>query len=160
MFVRRFKRSNGQVSVVLVENYRDGGRVKQRTIEYLGTEAKLNATDPEAVNKLIAKYKGQKSETETLIKLTLNPADKIAPHNTIRNYGYLYLEKMYQELGLDDECRKIQKKSAIQYNLDDCLKLLCFMRALYPQSKKASLKNGLEYFLKDFPLSSKTYISR
>lgn len=98
MFVRRFKRSNGQVSVVLVENYRDGGRVKQRTIEYLGTEAKLNATDPEAVNKLIAKYKGQKSETETLIKLTLNPADKIAPHNTIRNYGYLYLEKMYQEL--------------------------------------------------------------
>ena len=100
MFVRRFKRSNGQVSVVLVENYRDGGRVKQRTIEYLGTEAKLNATDPEAVNKLIAKYKGQKSETETLIKLTLNPADKIAPHNTIRNYGYLYLEKMYQELGL------------------------------------------------------------
>ena len=96
MFVRRFKRSNGQVSVVLVENYRDGGRVKQRTIEYLGTEAKLNATDPEAVNKLIAKYKGQKSETETLIKLTLNPADKIAPHNTIRNYGYLYLEKMCQ----------------------------------------------------------------
>ena len=95
MFVRRFKRSNGQVSVVLVENYRDGGRVKQRTIEYLGTEAKLNATDPEAVNKLIAKYKGQKSETETLIKLTLNPTDKIAPHNTIRNYGYLYLEKMY-----------------------------------------------------------------
>ena len=152
MFVRRFKRSNGQVSVVLVENYRDGGRVKQRTIEYLGTEAKLNATDPEAVNKLIAKYKGQKSETETLIKLTLNPADKIAPHNTIRNYGYLYLEKMYQELGLDDECRKIQKKSAIQYNLDDCLKLLCFMRALYPQSKKASLENGLEYFLKDFSI--------
>ena len=51
---------------------------------------------------------------------------------------------------------EVNVRTAIQYSLDDCLKLLCFMRALYPQSKKASLKNGLEYFLKDFSIKLET----
>ncbi|SFP78226.1 hypothetical protein SAMN02910344_02290, partial [Ruminobacter amylophilus] len=41
MFVRRIKRANGQVSIVLVEGYRENGKVKQRTVEYLGTESEL-----------------------------------------------------------------------------------------------------------------------
>lgn len=149
MFVRRIKRKNGQVSVVLVESYREGGRVKQRTIEYLGTESDLTKSDPEAVSKLIAKYKGKSSRAESIIKMSLNPGDRIAPYNTIRNYGYFYLEKMYRELGLDDVCNEIQRKSGIQYDLDGCLKLLCFMRALRPGSKKASLESGGDYFLDD-----------
>ena len=43
MFIRRIKRANGQISIVLVEGYRENGKVKQRTIEYLGTESELTA---------------------------------------------------------------------------------------------------------------------
>ena len=45
MFIRRIKRANGQISIVLVEGYRENGKVKQRTIEYLGTESELTADD-------------------------------------------------------------------------------------------------------------------
>uniref|UniRef100_UPI00056CA8E1 hypothetical protein n=1 Tax=Succinivibrio dextrinosolvens TaxID=83771 RepID=UPI00056CA8E1 len=72
MFIRRIKRANGQVSIVLVEGYRENGKVKQRTVEYLGTESELTKNDPDAVNKLINKYKKAQNSKDAFIKLTIN----------------------------------------------------------------------------------------
>ena len=141
MFIRRIKRANGQVSIVLVEGYRENGKVKQRAVEYLGTESELIKDDPEAVNKLINKYKKVQNKTDAFIKLTINLSEKISDKNTIRNYGYFYLEKMFVELGLDKLCDEIQTNSKVEYSLKDCLKLMCFMRALYPTSKKPSVSS-------------------
>lgn len=150
MFIRRQKRPNGQVSIVLVEGYRVDGKVKQRNVAYLGTEADLIKDDPDAVKKLIEKYKTAESKNDAFVKLTVNLTEKISETNTIRNYGYFYLEKMYSELKLDETCKVIEETSGISYSLSECLKLLCFMRALYPSSKKACLENGLDYFYKDY----------
>ncbi len=152
MFIRRIKRANGQVGIVLVEGYRDNGKVKQRTVEYLGTESDLTKDDPEAVNKLIEKYKNEQNKKEAFIKLTLNLAEKIPTKNTVRNYGYFYLEKMFQELGLNQICEEIVASTKIQYSLKDCLELLCLMRALNPKSKKSSLEKGFDYFIDDYDL--------
>ena len=108
MFIRRIKRANGQVSIVLVEGYRENGKVKQRTVEYLGTESELTKDDPDAVNKLINKYKKAQNSKDAFIKLTINLAEKISDRNTVRNYGYFYLDKMFSELGIDTLCNEIQ----------------------------------------------------
>jgi transposase len=151
MFIRRVPRKSGEVGIVLVENYRENGHVKQRTIQYLGTESELNKKKSTCVEALKKKYNGKTSKA-SLIYLTLNPNEKIPKHNTVRNFGYFYLEKMYQELGLDEICNAIQRKSKIQYDLNDCLKLMCFMRALEPDSKKATLEESTDYFLEDYQL--------
>ena len=152
MFIRRIKRANGQVSIVLVEGYRENGKVKQRTVEYLGTESELTKNDPDAVNKLINKYKKAQNSTEAFIKLTINLAEKISDENTVRNYGYFYLDKMFIELGLDKLCDEIQSGSKIEYSLKDCLRLMCFMRALKSSSKKTCQEKGCDYFFEDFNL--------
>ena len=126
MFVRRIKRRNGKVSVVLVEGYRINGKVKQRMVEYLGTESDLIKDDPEAINKLIAKYKTKQAQTDAFVKLVLRLNQNIAEQNSIRNYGYFYLERMYKELGLGEFCQQIQKEQKVKYDLNHCLKLLCF----------------------------------
>lgn len=152
MFIRRIKRANGQVSIVLVEGYRENGKVKQRTIKYLGTESELIKNDPDAVNKLINKYKKIQSSKDAFVSLTINLAEKISDKNTVRNYGYFYLDKMFSELGLDKLCEEIQSSTKIEYSLKDCLKLICFMRALKPSSKKLCLEKGFDYFYEDFNL--------
>lgn len=152
MFIRRIKRANGQVSVVLVEGYRENGKVKQRTVEYLGTESELTKDDPDAVNKLIEKYKNDTSRKDAFIKLVINLAENISDRNTVRNYGYFYLDKMYRELGLDEICDGISEQTRIEYSLNDCLRFLCFMRVLCPHSKKSSLEKGFDYFVEDYDL--------
>lgn len=152
MFIRRIKRANGQVSIVLVEGYRENGKVKQRTVEYLGTESELTKNDPDAVNKLIQKYKDKQNSKDAFIKLTINLAEKISDKNSIRNYGYFYLDRMFKELGLDLLCDEIQSGTKEEYSLRDCLRLMCFMRALKPASKKSCLEKGYDYFLEDFNL--------
>lgn len=155
MFIRRIKRANGQVSVVLVEGYRLDGKVKQRTIEYLGTESVLTKDDPDAINKLIEKYKNEHDKEDAFVKLTINLTEKISEKNAVRNYGYFYLERMYKELGIAEVCSEIQNKTGIKYDLNGCLKLLCFMRALSPSSKKTSLEKGFNHFLEDYDIKLK-----
>lgn len=152
MFVRRIKRANGQVSIVLGEGYRENGKVKQRTVEYLGTESELTKNDPDAVNKLIQKFKDEQNSKDAFIKLTINLAEKISETNSLRNYGYFYLERMFKELELDVLCEEIQSGTKEEYSLKDCLRLMCFMRALRPSSKKSCLEKGYEYFFEDFNL--------
>lgn len=152
MFIRKVPRKSGEVGIVLVENYRENGRVKQRAIQYLGTESELNKKESTSVETLKKKYNGKTSKAASLINLNLNPDEKIPTHNTVRNFGYFYLEKMYQELGLNEVCETIQNKTKIQYDLNSCLKLMCFMRALRPSSKKTTHKIGTDYFLEDFQL--------
>ncbi len=66
MFISRIKRANGQVNIVLVEGYCENGKIRQRTVEYLGTESDLTKDDPDAVNKLIKNTKMIKAKKNLL----------------------------------------------------------------------------------------------
>jgi transposase len=149
MFVRRIKRANGQVGIALVEGYRLNGKVKQRTIKYLGTESELTKDNPNAINELIEKYKNI-DKKETFINLSLALSEKIPNINTIRNYGYFWLDKFYSELGLYQLCDSIKSNHSFEYDLNEALKLLVFMRTLNPCSKLATKENGSDYFIENF----------
>ena len=148
MFIRRIKRANGQVGIALVEGYRLNGKVKQRTIKYLGTESELTKDNPNAINELIDKYKNI-DKKETFINLSLALSEKIPNVNTIRNYGYFWLDKFYSELGLYQVCNSIKSNHSFEYDLNEALKLLVFMRTLNPCSKLATKENGSDYFIKN-----------
>ena len=51
------------------------------------------------------------------------------------NVGYLFLQRIYYRLGLPSICRKIQRTSSAEYDLDSILSRLLYGRILFPSSK-------------------------
>ena len=60
------------------------------------------------------------------------------------NVGYLFLQKIYYQLGIDSICRKIKKDNAFNYDLDSILSRLVYGRILYPSSKLSSYEQSKE----------------
>ena len=73
----------------------------------------------------------------------LNPKAMILK-NEQRSYngGYLFLQKIYHELGLDYICKKIEMKHKNKYDLSEILSMLLYTRVLYPGSKLSSLEDA------------------
>jgi len=57
---------------------------------------------------------------------------------TLFNCGYLFLEKLYYELGLNQICEKISEKYKFEYDLNNILSRLLYGRILFPASKLAT----------------------
>lgn len=58
------------------------------------------------------------------------------------NGGYLFLQDIYYELGLDKICRAISARHLFEYDLNDILSRLIYARILYPSSKKSSFEDS------------------
>ena len=61
------------------------------------------------------------------------------------NGGYLFLQQIYYELGLDKICTAIKKKHDFSYNLNSILSRLLYTRILYPSSKLSSFKDSKRF---------------
>lgn len=69
------------------------------------------------------------------------------------NIGYIFLEKIYYQLGLDSLCKKIEANHKFEYSLSSILKMLLYTRILYPSSKASSYESAQNFLsLVDFPL--------
>ena len=63
------------------------------------------------------------------------------------NAGYLFLQKIYYDLGINDICNNIKDKYQFHYDLNNILSNLIYSRIIYPSSKLKTLeasKNFLE----------------
>lgn len=58
------------------------------------------------------------------------------------NVGYLFLQKIYHQLGIPSICRKIKKEKHFDYNLDAILSRLVYGRVLFPASKYSSFEQA------------------
>lgn len=54
------------------------------------------------------------------------------------NCGYLFLEKIYYELGIDNICEEITNKYQFKYDLNNILSRLIYGRIIFPSSKLAT----------------------
>ena len=61
------------------------------------------------------------------------------------NGGYLFLQDIYYELGLDKICRAISSRHLFEYDLNNILSRLVYTRILYPSSKKSSFKDSAKF---------------
>ena len=61
------------------------------------------------------------------------------------NGGYLFLQDIYYELGLDKICRAISSRHLFEYDLDDILSRLVYTRILCPSSKKSSFEDSQKF---------------
>jgi transposase len=158
MFIRVSKsKYNLDSFVYLVESYRDlNGKPKQRVLKSYGPLSELVSQNISALEELKIWAKTQtKSNQEvryTHIQVDLSAVQ--SGNHRLLNYGYKFLESIYNQLSISSFIESYQRDQAFKYDLDNILKLLVFSRALNPESKKKTFeKKGYYFFeLKDFSL--------
>ncbi|PXX42201.1 DDE family transposase, partial [Hungatella effluvii] len=131
------------------QSFIDGnGKSTSRTIRKLGTLNELlvehgpTRDDVMAWAKEQARIETEKYELEKenlSIPVVFHPNRKI-PHGERRCFdgGYLFLQMVYYELGMDRICRKIRNSHHYEYDLNAILSDLIYTRVLEPGSKRSS----------------------
>lgn len=100
----------------------------------------------ENIKKYIASLNNE--DKEELIKIELNPNKRITGNNKINfNVGYLFLEKLYNELNIKSICNSIQNKYQFHFDLNEILSYLVYARIIYPSSKLETF-NQCKNFIK------------
>ena len=152
MKVNTSKSKNAE-SFYIKQSYIDSnGKSTSRTIRKLGTLKELlvehgpTRDDVMAWAKEQARIETEKFEQEKAnhcIPITFHPNRKIA-HGEKRKFqgGYLFLQSLYYELGLNKVCRKIRDKHHYDYDLNAILSDLIYTRILEPGSKRSSFETA------------------
>ena len=112
-----------------------------KIVEKLGTEAelreKLNGQDPyEWAKAYIEELNKKEKEESSKITIQYSPTKLIEKEKQRSfNGGYLFLQKIYHELGLHKICNEISNRHRFTFNLDSILSRLLYGRIIFPGSK-------------------------
>lgn len=145
MYIRLTKSGpSGKTKVYLVEGYRnENGKSRQRIVKKYGNLEDLQAKDPNILEKLRAQAK---EVPKNEVQLSLNLSDPNSEKAADKNYGYFFLEKIYNELEISEFLRDYSFQKTHKYDLDQILKLLVFSRILKPESKQKTFESRNEFF--------------
>jgi len=139
-------KSKNAASLYVVKSTYDNGKRSSKVVEQLGTYdsllKKLRGEDPIKWGKeRAAELTRQEKEQTREIVVKCSPA-KIIAKGVRRSFngGYLFLSKIYHELGLSKLCKEVSGKYKFTYDLDSILSRLVYGRLLFPASKLATVK--------------------
>lgn len=149
---KSFSKTSNDTFLYLVEGYRGtDGKVKKRIIKSYGSLKKLLEQDINILEKLKLEAKQLTKEKKNgqmdltiFLDLTLELSNSV--DDIDKNYGYFFLENIYNELGLSTFIKNISANYNFKYNLDQILKLLTFSRILSPTSKLETINQQDRYF--------------
>lgn len=162
MYIAVFK-NNGKDYLRLMESYRtktDEGKIaiRKRIVCNIGPLSKYDDGKPDYLERLRESFRLGKpliSELEEYSKRK-NPLEKY----TVRLqegdpecvghpllYANVFLDKLFDELGLEDFFRSYKGFSKIQYDVLNFVRLLVYGRILNPDSKMATLEQNDDYYM-------------
>ena len=142
-FIKVTKNREGKQHVYLVEGYREGDKVKQRTIHTYGRLDKLEQEEPGILERLKKEAKEGKFNKDSHIEITydlnapMNEPDKI--------YGWKIIDSIFKELKIDKFLEKYEDKKRSD-KISDILRLLTIQRILKPNSKISTYKAQEELY--------------
>lgn len=150
----QLKKSGSHTYLYAIKSFRkEDGRCTTKVVEKFGTveelREKLGGEDPiEWARARVAEMTAAEKEENQNVVVEYNPKAYIQKGEQRGfNGGYLFLQKIYYELGLDYICKKIAKKhKLLKYDLNGILSMLVYTRILYPGSKRSSLEDAGKFF--------------
>lgn len=124
-----------KTQIRVVEGYRDSeGKIKQRTIKNFGYLEEQN--DPIAFMKEVVNFDNKFKESKKIKNKSFKNKFYEDDNNTLYNYGYRFLEAIYDSLELESFFK--QFKFNCKYDLNEIFKFLTIQRILNPDSKRAT----------------------
>lgn len=150
----QLKKSGNYTYLYALKSFRkEDGKCTTKVVEKFGTveelREKLNGEDPiEWARARVAEMTAIEKEDNKRVVVEYDPKAYIQKgEQRSYNGGYLFLQKIYYELGLDYICKKIAKKhKLLKYDLNGILSMLIYTRILYPGSKRSSLEDARKFF--------------
>lgn len=143
------KSKNAQSLYVVKSIYHNKKRTN-KVIEKLGTYENLKKILNEDPIVWAKKYvdelnlKEKEGTRDVLVKYSPTKIIEKNMQNSF-NVGYLFLEKIYYELGLNNICNEISNKYKFAYDLNNILSRLIYSRIIYPSSKLATFELSKKY---------------
>lgn len=140
----QISKSKNSSSLYVIKTVYINGKEKTKIVEKLGTEAelreKLNGEDPYvwAKNYINELNKKEKLENQEVLVKYLPQKQISKNEQRFFNGGYLFLQKIYNELGLNKITKDISSRYKFNYNLDSILSRLIYSRIIFPSSKLAT----------------------
>lgn len=138
------KTKNAASFYVVKSVYVDGKRTN-KIVEKLGTydklKEKLNNKDPyEWANEYVKNLNILEKENKQPDIIAKYSPSRIIEKGNQRSFngGYLFLQQIYHELGLNKICKKISDKYKFTYDLNSILSRLIYGRIIFPASKLAT----------------------
>lgn len=120
------------------------GKRTTKTFEKLGNQKQVEERfgKNDTLNKIKEYINELNLESkEELICKEFNPNKKINYNNKKRfNIGYLFLDKIYNDLNIKSICNYIEDKYKFEFDLNEILSYLVFARIIYPSSKLETFK--------------------
>ena len=144
-------KKGNSISYYVHKTIRVDGKNKSLVIKRLGSEKFIcetyGVTDAKAWAKEQVRLMNEaESEESATFAIELCSATDLVLNDQRRfNGGYLFLQDVYYELGLDKICRAISARHAFDFDLNDILSKLIYTRILFPSSKKSSFEEAKRF---------------
>ena len=134
----------------MIKSFRNSGKNTTKIIECLGNleevTKKANGEDPVIWAKNYVKQRtNEESENNCTYFEKLVEGEDLDSNQKIYNIGHIFIRKIFEELELNQLCKKIKKKYKIDYELSDILEDLICTRIMYPSSKFSSYEDSKKF---------------
>lgn len=134
--------SKNAVSYYIIRSIRRNGKNSSEIVKKLGTEASIKESygvdDVDAWAREQLRIMNDEEAKQRSHKVLIPFNTTVFVEKDLRlsfNVGYLFLQRIYYQLGLPSICRKIKREYAFEYDLDAILSRLIYGRILFPSSK-------------------------
>ena len=142
-------KNNGKPYLRLAESryVKDIGRQKKFVLKNLGPLSKFDDGKPDFLKRFREKFKNGEIGFDGITYYSNLPTKRVFEIDNEMNYielkniGFLFLQSIYNSLGIYDLLREIKSNSKLEYDLNGLTKLLVFGRILEPASKRKTFEN-------------------
>jgi hypothetical protein len=139
VFVKTTKAKNYEY-IKLVETYREAGKVKHRVLFNFGRRDLIK--DDKMFVRMVKKLC-------EIAEIPLAESDQELPvcsEAELLQYGYLAYRKLYEELGIANTLRAIQRSTDASYPLEETVFLMALQHLLDPRSKRGTCEHQHQYY--------------
>ena len=138
-------KSKNTVNYYIIKDYTKNGKRSTKHVLRIGNLEEVkkmagNTDYQEWLKEFVKKYNEEHCNKE-IVTIKKN-TKKIIPKNinTSFNVGYLFLEKIYNQLNIKNICDFISDKYKFKFDLNEILSYLVYARIIYPSSKLETFK--------------------
>ena len=141
----KISKSKNTTLFYIIKDYTKNGKRSTKVVKRLGNidDIKIMAGDTdykEWLKEYVKKYNEEHCHSETILIKKNNKKLIAKDSNNFFNVGYLFLEKLYNQLKINDICNSIQNKYQFHFDLNQILSYLVYARIIYPSSKLETFK--------------------
>lgn len=151
-------KNNGKPYLRIAESryIKELGRQKKFVLKNLGPLSKFDDGEPDFLERFREKFKNgeidfdgfsyyNKRQEKYNFEFEFDKTNPTAYCINFKNLGYIFLDKLYNELGINQVLSLEKSRTQIKYDLNGLTKLLVLNRILDPDSKKGTFENKDNY---------------